>query len=31
MSWTPAAPYWLAGSAIYLGGAVLVTMAANVP
>jgi len=28
---TPAAPYWLAGSAIYLGGAVLVTMAANVP
>jgi uncharacterized membrane protein len=28
---TPAALYWLAGSVLYLGGAVLVTMAANVP
>jgi uncharacterized membrane protein len=32
MQWhTPAAPYWLAGSVLYLGGVVLVTMAANVP
>ena len=28
---SPAAPYWLAGSVLYLGGAFLVTIAANVP